>query len=76
MDGLPNRSAQEPSTESDAPPVPADAGSDGPVITMYVAPELEGVDLGDPIRNEDETDAEYEERRAFFRELVSIPDVG
>lgn len=51
-------------------------GGDGPVITMYVAPELEGVDPGEPIRSEGETDAEYEQRRALFKELASIPDTG
>lgn len=73
---MPDRLAQEPIIEGDVPPAPASVGSDGPVITMYMAPEIEGVDLGGPSRNEDETDAEYEERRAFFKELVSIPDMG
>lgn len=73
---MPDLPMHELSADGAVPSVPADVVSDGPVITMYVAPELEGVEPGELIRSEDEDDEAYERRRAVFMDLVSIPDVG
>ncbi len=44
------------------------------VITMFAAPETAALSAGKLERGEGESDARYEQRRALFDELLSVPD--